>query len=292
MKKTAWVGFAAVLCVSSVVHAEGTHLAAPNGQLGAGIVFSPEQRGRAHAELGFFHATEGSARLNSFVWLVGLAYKVTPHVELEALLPIGILESGGSSSEVALGTGNLHFGVSYLHGERGFRMKLGAAVEYGPWTQDYELESTLAVALGHALGGGQDFGLWIPELLSVVVPGRFEFGDTVVASADLALGAHISTGNADLFANGTDVEISFQVAPGVGVYVSDRALLGLRAPVALIPTNVDNDGTLLALEPYFRYDLAAGFLNARFSMNLDEPYGFSFDEGRFWGLHVGGGATF
>jgi hypothetical protein len=48
----------------------------------------------------------------------------------------------------------------------------------------------------------------------------------------------------------------------------------------------------VALEPYLRYDFGGGFVNARLTVNLDEPLGFAFDEGKVWGLFAGGGGTF
>ncbi len=48
----------------------------------------------------------------------------------------------------------------------------------------------------------------------------------------------------------------------------------------------------VALEPYARLDLGSGFVNARFTVNLGEPIGFAFDEGKIRGAHVGGGLVF
>jgi hypothetical protein len=277
----------AVVCVSSTAWG-GERFAAPTGQLGAGIVFSPEQRGRAHAELGFYHHSD-PGHLNSFPTLLGFGFKVIPELELEAMLPVGFLEygDGGSSSEAAVAAGNLHLGVSYLHGDGGLRLKVGAAVEFGPWTNDFETESAIAIVLGHPVGGGQDLGLWAPEVLSFVAPGRIEYGDEVVFGADFAVGLHIPDVG--------DNAVTVQLAPGLGAYVSDSVLLGLRIPFTIIPTSLDDendDAALVALEPYARFNIGKGFLNARFTINLDEPYGFSFEEDKIWGLHVGGGVAF
>jgi len=286
MIRSSMVGLALV-CVSSTAWG-GDRFAAPTGQLGAGIAFTPEQRGRAHAELGFFHLSD-AGHLNSFPTLLGVGFKVIPALELEALLPVGFLEYGGgsSSSEVAVAAGNLHLGLSYLSREGSMRLKIGGAVEFGPWTNDYETESAIAIVLGHPVGGGQDIGLWTPGVLSIVAPGRFEYGDAIVFGTDFALGVHIPDQG--------DTAVTVQLAPGLGVYVSDSALLGIRVPVTIAPTSFDeenDDAALVALEPYARLTLGKGFLNARFTMNVDEPYGFSFEENKFWGLHVGGGVTF
>jgi hypothetical protein len=277
------VGAAPVTSTSS-----SERFAAPNGQLGAGLSFSPAQRGRAYAEVGFFHSEPGTeGHVNSFTWILGVGVKVMPNLELEALIPMGFIEGGGGgASDNAFATGNMQLGANYLQAEGAWRLKLGGAVQFGPWAQDYEFLSLAAIDFGHPVGGGQDIGLWAPEVLSLVAPARFEYDVGAVLGADAALGVHIPT-------NGGDVAVTVQIAPGVGYYVSDAALIGLRVPLTIVPTNFDGgDWNLLAVEPYARYDLGGGFLNARFTVNIDDPYGFSFDEGQIWGLHFGGGATF
>jgi len=291
MNKGFLVGLALV-CASGVASAaEGptaNRFAAPNGQLGAGLSASPDQHARVFGELGYWHSEPASLHLNAFAWILGIGVKVVPHVELEAMLPMAFAEAGNSSSgDTAFGTGNLHVGGSYVKADGPLRLKLGAAVEFGPWTNDYESSSAAALLAAYYLHGGQDLGLWAPEALSFVAPMRLEYDAGVVLSADLTPGLHLPGNNADAV-------VTVQVAPGVGYYVSDSALIGLRTPLTLIMTSLDEDDfTLFSVEPYARFDLSRNaFLNVRFTLNIDEPLGFSFDEGKAWGLHVGGGGTF
>ncbi|HEX5098844.1 MAG TPA: outer membrane beta-barrel protein [Polyangiaceae bacterium] len=322
----------AVVCLSQWAHAEeanvgavgnigaapvtstgGESFASPNGQLGAGLTSSPEQKGRAFVELGFGRAstseseTEGGITVdaefhyNVIPIIVGGGYKITPNLELVAMLPIGwgnvgysVTATGGpgldalnqDQSESGVGVGNLHLGLNYFSFDGPVRFMAGGAIQFGPWYKDYDPGPAVGAALGHPAGGGQDIGLYRPETVSIVAPGRVEYPiDRVVLAGDAALGLHIPT-------DGADAELSIQVAPGVGYYLTPTAQLGLRVPFAWLPTDSGSSATYLAVEPYARFDFEKLFLTARFDLNIDEPYGFSFDSGKFWGIHVGLGSSF
>ena len=276
--------------------------AAPTGQLGAGISFTGEQKGRAYAELAFARAAESvdafgatmEDHINGLNLLVGGAYRVLPALEIEAMLPIAWAQYGQSTSYLGQTQSesdggfallNLHLGVNYLRAERPWRLKVGGAVEWGPWTNNFGQTARTAVVASHAAYGGEHFGLWFPEVFSIVAPGRFEYGERLVVSGDAQLGLHISTG-------GGDAELSIQLAPGVGYYATDVVLVGLRMPFTWVPTESGDLATYFALEPYGRFDLGSLFLDTSLTLNVDDPYGFAFDSGKFWALHFGGGASF
>jgi hypothetical protein len=93
--------------------------------------------------------------------------------------------------------------------------------------------------------------------------------------------------------DGGDTELTIQLAPGMGFFASPTVLIGGRFPFVWIPTESGSDSTYFGFEPYVRFDVSeTAFLNARFTLNIDEPLGFSFDEGKIWSLHFGGGGTF
>jgi len=322
----------AVVCLSQWAHAEEANVgavgnvgaapvtstggaerfASPNGQLGAGLTASPDQKGRAFVELGFGRAATSNSQdagggisvdaethFNVIPIIVGGGYKITPNLELVAMLPLGWGNFGYSltatgvpgfnsidQSESGFGVGNLHLGLSYLSFGSPVRFMAGGAVQYGPWYKDYDAGAGVGAAYGHPASGGQDIGLYYPEVLSIVTPGRVEYEtNQLVLAADAALGLHIPT-------NGGDVKFSIQVAPGVGYYVTPTAQVGLRVPFAWLPTESGSAATYLAVEPYGRFDFGAMFLDARFTLNIDEPYGFSFDSGKLWAIHAGLGSSF
>lgn len=279
----------------------GRDFASVNGQHGAGLSFSPEQEWRVYGEVGFHTQSDtlniGASRIESSrtvaSFLFGAGYKLTPEVELELILPLAFASTSqtaatgtaGDISDSGLAVGNLHVGANWLKAAGPLRMKLGAALEYGPWTSDPSGISVAALAGASAIRGAHDLGLWAPERFSIVTPSHLEFGDDFVVTADFALGLHISTG-------GADTEISVQLDPGFGYYVSRDALLGVRLPIAAVPTGGAGDNAQLALEPFVRVGFGDGFLNLRLTLNLDEPNGFAFDNGKIWGVHVGAGGSF
>lgn len=282
--------------------ATGRDFAAVNGQYGAGLSFSPEQTGRVYGELGFHtqgdSQASGGSRIETsrtFVsFLLGGGYKVSEAVELELMLPLAFTDFSRTATsgvadddrdESGFGVGNLHLGANWLKAAGGVRLKLGAALEGGPWTSNPSAASAAALFGGSALNATHELGLWGPERFSIVTPSRVEFGDDFVVSADFALGLHLSTG-------GADSEISVQFDPGVAYYVARDALLGVRLPIAAVPTGGSGDNAQIALEPFARVGIGDGFVNLRLTMNLDEPLGFAFDTGKIWGLHVGGGGSF
>jgi hypothetical protein len=300
MKRTWLVGLT-VWMAAAPVAAQGA-FAAPNGPLGAGLSFSPEQQGRAYVDVGFFHTSQSLSFFGTTVdiyqtslsWILGGGYKVTPNVELEAMLPMSWVEVGSTASQAGVevsdsdsgfGVGNLHLGANYLHAGDRYRLKVGGAVQFGPWNGDLETESVVALAYGHAARSMHDLGLWVPEYLTVVAPARFEFGEQLVLGGDAALGVHVPTDEGD-------VELSVQIDPSLGYFVSPTVLLGARVPFVFVPTESGDSATQLAFEPYARFDFDGAFLATRFTLNIDDPLGFSFDEGKIWAIHVGGGGSF
>ena len=66
---------------------------------------------------------------------------------------------------------------------------------------------------------------------------------------------------------------------------------GSRFTLVLIPKFLENN-TQLAVEPYLRFGSDNAFGVVRLNINLDNPWGFSFDDRQVWGLRVAGGAAF
>jgi len=262
----------------------GDTFAAPNGQYGAGLSLSKAEGMRMYGELGVYSVEFFTATLWHVSAIVGGGYKIKPDIELEAMLPLALFNLGDPADETGAAVANLHLGASYLGQKEQVRYKVGGALEWAPWAIDPD--DHFAFAAGTAPWGraAHDGGLWAPETLSIVTPIRVEYGQQAVLSADASLGVHIPT-------NGGDVEMSIQLDPGFGYYASPTVLVGGRLPVVYVPTS-SGDNAQVAIEPFARFDLGTGFVNARFTLNLDEPLGFGFDEGKVWALHFGGGASF
>jgi hypothetical protein len=256
--------------------------AAPNGQLGAGLSLSPAQAGRVWGELGF-HTQERYMVLSP---IIGGGYKVMDQLELELVIPMAYASiDAGLTEESTFVLGNVYAGANYIAGEGELKYKVGGGLGL-PTSSAGDIIDALAYASAGGIRGFQDFYYWWPESLTMNGIGRIEYGTQLVFTGDVSLSFFIPIGDYD-----NDNEFTLGLTPGIGYWASEDALLGGRINVWF--SSFGGDSTQFGLEPFFRYMLGdSAFLNARFTLNLDRPAGFAFDEGRFWGLHLGGGAAF
>lgn len=266
---------------------------APSGDLGANLSTNPSQRARAHTELSYFTASSSTLVTNrtdhALTLKLGFGTKIADHFELAlSLAGEGLLTSGTfSTSHYAIG--NLLLGGNYAQAFGPLRLKLGLAVGFGPWNQNamgLTTEGLVQATTGGVTHGYQDAWYFEPRRVSVVVPTRLELdvGDQVVVTADVqpALGIGL---------NSTSTGVLFIFAPGLAFWPADEFALGFRLPVQI--DSLAADSTQTAFEPFLRFDLGNnGFVGTRFTINLDEPLGFSFDSGKFWGWHLAVGADF
>ena len=173
-------------------------------------------------------------------------------------------------------------GANYLIEKDKWLLKVGGGIAYGPWTHDPNNDRTIAYFLS-AVTRLEDFYMFIPETFSIVAPARVEyrFLPELAFTGDASLVTYIPTG-------GGDVELGTVLAPGAS-YILENLIVGGRLPLFWVLTD---DLAQFALEPFARYDFNQFFLTGRFTLNLDNPYGFSFDRGEVWGLHLGFGGAF
>lgn len=143
----------------------------------------------------------------------------------------------------------------------------------------------------HALAarGGWNSFLWIPEACSLVFPMRIESSALkhLLLAADASLGIPI-------FLQGQGAALVLQAGGEVG-FKAPHGAFGGRFQFfwwALEDTPFLNQMAQMSIEPFFRIDFGKPFLEARLTINLDHPYGFSFDNGGVWGLHLGAGTEF
>ena len=265
--------------------ASSDKFASAMGPTGAGLSLSPEQKIRAWGELAFH--TQDFVTL--FSPMLGGGYKVTPKIEVELILPMALATysvfdpfDGAETSETAFVIGDPYVGGNFIGSTGKIRYKVG-----GGFGLPLAPDSTGGlVAAFSALGarGFQEAHLWQPNVFSIAFPARVEYlMGKIILGGDGGLGIYVPT------SGGGDTEFSLALSPGVGTYLGGNILVGARIPFIWI---MSDDVAQFAFEPYGRYDLGAGFVTARFTLNIDEPFGFAFDSGRFWGLHVGGGASF
>ena len=82
-----------------------------------------------------------------------------------------------------------------------------------------------------------------------------------------------------------------QMAAMMGYQATDWLRVGSRFSLVLIP-KFNEQNTQLAVEPYLRFGRDNAFGAIRVNINLDNPWGFSFDARQVWGLRIAGGAAF
>ncbi len=275
---------------------------APAGQLGAGLDNGDTTKARAYVDTTAYvrtgqretFGTEYRATEWAFPLLLGGGYKLMPELELEGRLGIAIgrrsvkvddCPDGADCDDAAgaLTPANLYFGANYMIEKEQLLIKVGGGLAYGPWTHDPNVDRTVAYIYS-AFTRLEDFYMYIPETLTLVAPARIEYRFTpeLALTGDVSLATYIPT------SSGGDVEVGTVLAPGAG-YIMGDLIVGGRLPLSWFLTD---DIAQFSLEPFARYDFSSYFLTGRFTLNLDEPYGFSFEEGQIWGLHVGFGGTF
>jgi hypothetical protein len=146
-----------------------------------------------------------------------------------------------------------------------------------------------AYTMAAASRGGWNIWMWIPEAATLAFPARLELAG---ALPHLLLAADVTMG-IPIFLRGQGAGFGLQFAGEVG-YKSKHVSLGGRlshlwwaADTPFLPKFFQ-----MALEPFIRVDFGKPFLQARLTMNLNDPWGYAFDGGGIWGFHIGGGTQF
>ena len=244
---------------------------------------------RFWGELGFYTGDALGADVTVISPMLGFATPITGTLEIEAILPLSYASVevnflGQTQDDSAFILGAPYIGVNHIDSTGSMRYRIGGGIALG--FQEYsDLGEGLAAAGGILVRGRQDQWLYWPERVSLVVPFRIEGGDDFVWSVDAAAAVLIPTDSGD-------TEIVLQPAPGIGFPVGGSTIVGARLPIVWDVTR-DGDNAQISLEPFVRAILGeSGFFLARFTMPIDEPQGFAFDDDGTWGLHVGGGAGF
>jgi len=292
----------ALLCLIALLFAPqvfAQRFQAPSGPLGAGLSTTKDQTGRVYAEMSARSTGRSLGHVAAFPVVFGGGYKPVAPLELQLQLPVGIASaaSGPNLNDPNLALvggggvalGNLQLGAHLVLGNESLRLKVGASIAFGPWTTD-DPDRGGYKALWHSRWTRlEDEALWLSETVGINTPVRLEFNplSSLLLSGDAALGFYFPT-------DGDENAVTLSFAPGVA-FVSKYIDLGARVPVLLTlagPSLDLEDAAQVAFEPYVRANLGKAFLNVRWTVYLDEPLGFAFDEGGLWALHFGGGAGF
>ena len=139
-------------------------------------------------------------------------------------------------------------------------------------------------------GGMQDLWKWAPNHLSLIPTFRIDGKnrDSFAWGADVEMNVLVPT------EDGFHTELHVQGGGDFTVLVHPVFHVGARLQMAWFATAEDSDGDRFQLStvPFMRFLFGAGFVEGRFVINIDEPGGFSFDDGKIWLFQIRGGARF
>lgn len=258
-------------------------LGAVTGVTGAG---TDPGRSRIWAEIGFHDQDAVTAAS----LMAGFGWAVASETEIEFILPLAYADPappdaiGDAESDEGgqLALGNPFIGL-HSFDER-LRWTVGATL---PIASD-DPDDLLPLVAANAMHGTQDIWLWLPDTLGVVGRLRAEAGRTVMLAFDASAALLVPTADRDF----RDEDIVLQPAAELALGLTPSAALGARFAMVWVPTSEADDKAQLSLAPFLRADVGDALLSLQLVMNLDEPSGFAFDDGGFWGLFANLATTF
>lgn len=187
--------------------------------------------------------------------------------------------------------------VFHYQGKRNqFSYRIGVGVTIPAATLPEDLNDRLTIAqpaytLAAAVRGNTMYWLWDAHSVSVIVP----IGMERRKPSGFLWGAYLDTGamiKIDEKNNRTSkTDFIMQMLAMLGYQATDWLRVGSRFSLVLIP-KFKEQNTQLAVEPFLRFGNENAFGAIRVNINIDNPWGFSFDARQVWGLRIAGGAAF
>jgi hypothetical protein len=205
------------------------------------------------------------------------------------------LEDADAQNSFRVGNPYVAFHYQGKKGQFSYRAGLGVTIPIaslpGDIASQEQVTAASAYALAAGLRGNTSFWLWDPHTVSVIVPIAFERRKPrgFLWGAYLDTGALIKLNDKNPRTSKTD--FIMQMAAMMGYQATDWLRVGSRFSLVLIP-KFNEEKTQLAVEPFLRFGDENAFGVIRVNINIDNPYGFSFDDRQVWGLRIGGGAAF
>jgi hypothetical protein len=252
-------------------------------------------------ELGMFAGKlEGEQRSIIMSPIIEMRFQLAYSVVMQAVWGMSYANvdrdpDGNIPPDNAFRVGNpfLAFHYQGRKGQFSYRAGVGATVPAASLPDDINDQVTAASAyyLAAAIRGNNGFWLWDPHTASVIIPIAFER----YKPGGFVWGAYLDTGVLikvnDKNARTSKTDFIMQMAAMMGYNATDWLRVGSRFSLVLIP-KFNEQKTQLAVEPYLRFGKDNAFGAIRVNINLDNPWGFSFDSRQVWGLRIAGGASF
>ena len=258
-------------------------------------------------ELGmFFGNIEGGADVKLLSPLFELRLQLADNWLLDAAWGfsyVNLTLDGVDQRDNAFRPGNPWVAPYYqgVKGQFSYRFGIGVTVPVARLPDDLgatpdNLTASAAYALAAAVRGNTEYWLWEPHSLSIIVPMSFERRKP----SGFLWGANFATGvmlkccgsQAERNSNQRNDPV-VQLGAMMGYQALDWLRVGSTFTLVIMPRKkAQNQDTQLAVMPYLRFGSEDAFGSIGLTINLDNPWGFSFDANQVWGLLIGGGAAF
>lgn len=249
-------------------------------------------------ELGMFAGKlEGDQRSIVMSPLVEMRFQLAYSVLMQVMWGFSYanvdLEDADAANTFRVGNPYAAFHYQGKRNEFTYRVGLGATVPAASLSDDIvdRVVQSQAYYLAAALRGNTDLWLWDPHTVSVIIPVGFER----IKSTGFLWGAYLDTGAliklSDKNARTSKTDFLVQMAAMMGYQATGWLRVGSRFSLVVIPKWKEQN-TQLAVEPFLRFGNDSAFGAIRVNINLDNPWGFSFDARQVWGLRIAGGAAF
>lgn len=258
-------------------------------------------RGLVAAELGF-----AATSLDGYTgyWISPLLsgwFRLERTIAIEAEWgSVALLASPDPDSDRSgIGAGNPYLGFYSVrqHGPTVLKVGMGMTMPVATVVSETDFETDKNTYRGAmAMRGMWKWWLWMPDSISLAVPvswdsevaGRWLWGGEGALAATVLLPR---PGRTMVFLRDeprtADLLVPLELYAG---YRTGKLVAGGRLQAVFVATGETE--LQLSFSPYGKLELGQGFLEARFTANIDRPLGFAFEKGRFWGIHLGGGYGF
>lgn len=249
-------------------------------------------------ELGMFAGKlEGDQRSIVMSPLVEMRFQLAYSVVMQAVWGMAYAnvdtEQGDPDNTFRFGNPYLAFHYQGRKNQFTYRAGVGVTIPAATLPDDINDQVTAASAyfLAAAIRGNNGFWLWDPHTVSVIVPLAMER----YKPSGFLWGAYLDTGALiklnDKNARTSKTDFIMQMVAMMGYQATDWLRVGSRFSLVLIPKFKEMNSQL-AVEPYLRFGKDNAFGAIRVNINIDNPWGFSFDSRQVWGLRIAGGAAF
>jgi hypothetical protein len=249
-------------------------------------------------ELGTFAGKlEGDQRSIVMSPIVEMRFQLAYSVVMQAVwgMSYANLDRDQADPQNTFRFGNPYLAFHYQGRKGQFSYRAGAGVTVPAATLPDDINDQVAAASAYALAaairGNNSFWLWDPHTVSVIIPIALER----YKPSGFLWGAYLDTGALiklnDKNPRTSKTDFLMQMVAMMGYQATDWLRVGSRFSLVLIP-KFKEQNTQLAVEPYLRFGKDNAFGSIRLNINIDNPWGFSFDDRQVWGLRLGGGAAF